>query len=138
MKDQTILANSAIPTSSNRRKLLSTWKYVQEQTQNLRCKLSCPYCQKTFETYVKIEKHIGIHIMRWIRKLYNLSKNINNQEELIGCINTSPWTDFELPVHRHIGHYGKIEEHILLSKIGNNLVTIYFTVAKSMKNTWRV
>ena len=27
-------------------------------------KLICPYCQQTFETYDKIEKHIGIHIMR--------------------------------------------------------------------------
>ena len=27
-------------------------------------KLICPYCQQTFETNDKIEKHIGIHIMR--------------------------------------------------------------------------
>ena len=27
-------------------------------------KLICPYCQKTIETYDKIEKPIGIHIMR--------------------------------------------------------------------------
>ena len=27
-------------------------------------KLICPYCQQTFETYDKIEKHIEIHIMR--------------------------------------------------------------------------
>ena len=26
-------------------------------------KLICPYCQQTFETYDKIKKHIGIHIM---------------------------------------------------------------------------
>ena len=27
-------------------------------------KMSCPYCQQTFETYDKVEKNIGIHIMR--------------------------------------------------------------------------
>ena len=32
-------------------------------------KLMCPYCQQNFET---AEKHIGIHIMRWIRSLHNL------------------------------------------------------------------
>ena len=37
LKYLTILAHSAIPTSSPRRRLLSTWKSVQEQTQNLRC-----------------------------------------------------------------------------------------------------
>ena len=57
--------------------------------------------------------------------------NFNNREELIGVghINTSPWTDFELPLHRHICHYckltletnDKIEEHIWLRTIGNIL-----------------
>ena len=38
--------------------------------------LSCPYCQQTFETYEKIEKRIGIHIMRNIRSLLNLSQQL--------------------------------------------------------------
>ena len=37
-------------------------------------KLICPNSQKTFETYDKIEKHIGIHTMRLIRNLHNLSQ----------------------------------------------------------------
>ena len=37
VKDLTIHAYFAIPTSSTRRTLLSTWKSVQEQTQNVRC-----------------------------------------------------------------------------------------------------
>ena len=26
-------------------------------------KLICPYCQQTFETYDKIKRHLGIHII---------------------------------------------------------------------------
>ena len=37
VKDLTIHAYFAILTSSTRRRLLSTWKSVQEQTQNVRC-----------------------------------------------------------------------------------------------------
>ena len=37
VKDLTILIRSAIPTSSTRRRLLRTWKSIQEQTQNLEC-----------------------------------------------------------------------------------------------------
>ena len=33
----TIIAHAAIPTSSARRRLLSTWKSVQERTQNIKC-----------------------------------------------------------------------------------------------------
>ena len=36
-------------------------------------KLIRPYCQQNFETADGIEKHIGIHIMRYIRNLHNLS-----------------------------------------------------------------
>ena len=39
-------------------------------------KLICPYCQQTFDMYDKIENHIGIHIMRWIRHLHNLSQQL--------------------------------------------------------------
>ena len=37
LKDLIILAHSVITTSSTRKRLLSNWKSVQEQTQNLRC-----------------------------------------------------------------------------------------------------
>ena len=37
LKNLTIFAHSAIPTLFNRRRLLSTWKLVQEQTKKLRC-----------------------------------------------------------------------------------------------------
>ena len=37
LKDLTILVRSAIPISSTRRRLLRTWKFIQEQTQNLEC-----------------------------------------------------------------------------------------------------
>ena len=53
-------------------------------------KLICPKCQQTFETSDKIEKHIGIHIMGWIRNFYICLNNFNNQEELIGHMNISP------------------------------------------------
>ena len=32
-------------------------------TEPMVLKLICPYCQQTFETHDKIEKHFGIHIM---------------------------------------------------------------------------
>ena len=59
LKDLTILANSAITTLLTRRRLLSTWKSVQGQPQNLRCgNLISPYCKQSFKTYDKIRKHI--------------------------------------------------------------------------------
>ena len=36
-------------------------------------KLIRPSCQQNFETADGIEMHIGIHIMRFIRNLHNLS-----------------------------------------------------------------
>ena len=36
-------------------------------------KLICPYCQQTFETYEKIERHLGIHII-----------SVNNYDETDG------------------------------------------------------
>ena len=42
-------------------------------------KLICPYCQQTFDIYDKIENHIGIHIMRYIRNLHNLSQQLQQQ-----------------------------------------------------------
>ena len=65
LKDLTILANSAIPTSSTRRRLLSPWKIcsgTDPETEVL--KMIRPYCQQYFETADGIEKHNGIHIMR--------------------------------------------------------------------------
>ena len=85
-------------------------------------KLSCPYCQQTFETYDKIEKHIGIHIMRQIRNLHNLSQQLQQPGRVNWSHEHFSMTDFELPVHRHICHYckptletnDKIEEHIFI------------------------
>ena len=36
-------------------------------------KVNCPYCEQTYKTYDKIKNHIGIHIMRKLRNLVNLS-----------------------------------------------------------------
>ena len=53
------------PFCHTRRRLLSTWKICSGTDPEPEVlKLICPYCQQTFETYDKIEKHIGIHIMR--------------------------------------------------------------------------
>ena len=90
LNDLTILANSAITTSSTRMRLLSTWKSVQEQTQNLRCENWCVLsASKPFETYDKIENHIGIHIM-WLETCIICLNNIINQEELISHLNIFP------------------------------------------------
>ena len=43
-------------------------------------KLTCPYCQPTFETYENIEKHIQIQFMRLIRNLQNLSQEFQKPE----------------------------------------------------------
>ena len=36
----------------------------------------CPFCQQTFDIYDKIENHIAIHIMTWIKNLHNLSQQL--------------------------------------------------------------
>ena len=56
-------------------------------------KLICPYDQKTFKTYDKIKKPIGIHIMTQIKNLHNLSQ----QFQQTGRVN---WSHEQLSMNR--------------------------------------
>ena len=71
LKDLTFLAHSALPTLSTRRRLLSTWKFVQEHTQKLRCG------SRYFKTASKPLKHI--------RKLRR-TLEFTSWDELLTCI----------------------------------------------------
>ena len=108
LKDLSILSHSAIPTSSTRRRFLSTWKSVQEQTQNLRCwSWAADTTSKPLKHMTKLRSTLEFTSWDRLETCIICLNNFNNQEEVIGHMNTSPWTDFELPVHRHICHYCK-------------------------------
>ena len=85
------LSHSAIPTSSTGRRLLSTWKSVQEHTQNLRCRrLSVLTDSKSlkFMTKLKITLEFTSHDI--LEPCIICLNNFNNQKELISHINILP------------------------------------------------
>ena len=103
LKDLTILALSAIPTSSTRRRLLSTWKSVQEQTQNLRCwSWSVLTASKTLKQLMELRSTLEFTSWDTLETSIICLNNFNNWEEVIVHMNISPWTNFELPEHRPI------------------------------------
>ena len=128
-------------------KFFKKYSLFQEQTQNLRCwSLSVLTASKPLiYAWKKIDKHIGIKILRYIRILLN-------QEELIGHMNISPWTNTKLPGHRPVNPYcqktfetnDRIEDHICICSNGNKLYEIfirlfqnYFIVVKSIEHILR-
>ena len=52
-----------------------------------------PYCQQIFDIHEKIQKHIGIHITRYISNLHNLSQQIQQP----GRVN---WSHEHFPMKR--------------------------------------
>ena len=137
-----------------RRRLLSTLKFVQEQTQNLMCwSWAALTASKPLKHMTKLRSIFKFISWDRLETCIICRKNFNNQEKLIGQINTSPWTDFELLMQRHVFHYCKptlatneknFGVHFLLSstenilyEIFNKLFTSYFIFVSSMKNTPR-
>ena len=86
--------------------LLSKWKSVQEQTQNLRCwGLSVLTASKSLIYMTKLRNTLEIISQDILATCIISLNNFNNQEELIGHMNISPWKYFECPVHRPIRPY---------------------------------
>ena len=62
-----------------------------------------PYCQQTFDIYMT-KLRITLEYKSWhtLESCLIFLNNFNNQEELIGHMNISPWTDLKLPTHRPV------------------------------------
>ena len=130
-----IFAHYAIPTSSTRRRLLSTWKYVQEHTQNLRWwSLSVWTASNPLIYMTKLR--ITLIFTSWDRleTCIICLNNFNNLKELISNMNISSWADFELPVQRPIRPYcqqtfetnKKLRTTFVFTSNGNKLYEICF------------
>ena len=103
---QIILPNFAIQTSSSRKRLLSTWKSVQEQTQNLMCwNLSVLTVSKPLIYMTTLRITLEYKSWHTLESCQICLNNFNNQEEVIGHMNISPWTDLKLPTHRPVCPY---------------------------------
>ena len=72
--------------------LLSTWKSVQEQTQNLRCRcLSVLTASKSLMYRTKLRITLEFISQDILATCLICLNNFNNQEKLSGHMNISPW-----------------------------------------------